>query len=63
MTFGHFRNFEEAADLPHLLQVFIACGIGKPSGLAEDPYRKPKTGMWNVMAKYFNSGISVDMDK
>lgn len=63
MTFHHFRKFEVAADLPHLMQVFIACGISKPRGPAEDPYRKPKTGMWNVMAKNFNSGISIDMDK
>ena len=42
-------------------QVFIACGFDK-SGV-EDPYRKPKAGMWHVMEKHFNSGILVDMDQ
>ncbi|KAF8024215.1 hypothetical protein BT93_F1421 [Corymbia citriodora subsp. variegata] len=58
---GRLNSFIKLVNVP--IQVFIACGVGKPSGLAEDPYRKPKTGMWNVMAKYFNSGISIDMDK
>lgn len=59
---GRLNGFIKLVNVP--IQVFIACGVGKPtSGLAEDPYRKPKTGMWNVMAKYFNSGISIDMDK
>lgn len=45
------------------MQVFIACGIGKSNGQAEDPYRKPKPGMWHLMEKHFNSGIAVDMDQ
>lgn len=43
------------------MQVFIACGIG--NGEAEDPFRKPKPGMWRIMEKHFNSGISIDMDQ
>lgn len=58
---GRLNGFIKLVNVP--IQVFIACGVGKPSGQAEDPYRKPKTGMWNVMAKYFNSGIAVDKDK
>ncbi|TXG66726.1 hypothetical protein EZV62_008001 [Acer yangbiense] len=42
-------------------EVFIACGIG--NGKAEDPFRKPKPGMWRIMEKHFNSGISIDMDQ
>lgn len=48
--------------LPNLfMQVFVACGIA--SGKAEDPFRKPKPGMWQIMEKYLNSGISIDMDQ
>lgn len=43
------------------MQVFIACGFD--SGLAEDPFRKPKAGMWYIMEKHFNSGITIDMDQ
>ncbi|MCI30349.1 polynucleotide 3'-phosphatase ZDP-like, partial [Trifolium medium] len=46
--------------------VFIACGVGK-SGKAgtkeDDPFRKPKPGMWQLMEKHFNSGITIDMDQ
>lgn len=45
------------------MQVFIACGIGKSDGQTEDLYRKPKTGMWHLMEKQFNSGIPIDMDQ
>lgn len=42
------------------MQVFIACGY---DGKVEDPFRKPKPGMWQIMEKHFNSGISIDMDQ
>lgn len=45
------------------MQVFIACGIGKAAGQVEDPFRKPKTGMWQIMKKYFNSGTEVDLNQ
>jgi len=57
------------------IQVFIACGTGKSgkagkkgkSGKAgteeDDPFRKPKPGMWQLMEKHFNSGITIDMDQ
>ncbi|KAL0301252.1 UNVERIFIED_CONTAM: Polynucleotide 3'-phosphatase ZDP [Sesamum radiatum] len=41
--------------------VFIACGLS--SGKPEDPFRKPKPGMWRIMEKEFNSGLEVDMDQ
>ena len=50
------------------MQVFIACGLSK-SGKAEteskedDPFRKPKPGMWQLMEQHFNSGIAIDMDQ
>ncbi|CAB4307727.1 unnamed protein product [Prunus armeniaca] len=43
--------------------VFIACGLGKSGGQAEDPFRKPKPGMWHILEQHFNSGISIDMDQ
>lgn len=43
------------------MQVFIACGVSK--GQAEDPFRKPKPGMWKIMEKEFNSGLPIDMDQ
>lgn len=43
------------------MQVFIACGLSKIK--PEDPFRKPKTGMWNIMKKQFNSGVPIDMDE
>lgn len=46
-----------------LVQVFIACGIGKSGGQTEDPFRKPNPGMWHLMDWHFNSGISIDMDQ
>lgn len=45
------------------MQVFIACGVAKPDGQAEDPFRKPKPGMWHLMEQHFNSGITVDKDQ
>ncbi|XP_062101640.1 polynucleotide 3'-phosphatase ZDP-like isoform X3 [Humulus lupulus] len=44
-------------------KVFIACGVSKSNGQADDPYRKPKPGMWHLLEKHFNSGISIDMDQ
>lgn len=43
------------------MQVFIACGVN--SGQLEDPFRKPKPGMWRIMEKQFNSGLPIDMDR
>ncbi|KAK3198641.1 hypothetical protein Dsin_022056 [Dipteronia sinensis] len=56
---GRLSNFIKRVKVP--IQVFIACGIG--NGKAEDPFRKPKPGMWRIMEKHFNSGISIDMDQ
>ncbi|KAL5803112.1 hypothetical protein ACOSQ4_031417 [Xanthoceras sorbifolium] len=56
---GRLGNFIKCVKVP--IQVFIACGIG--NGKAEDPFRKPKPGMWRIMEKHFNSGISIDMDQ
>lgn len=56
---GRLNNFIKRVNVP--MQVFIACGFDK-SGV-EDPYRKPKPGMWHALEKHFNSGISVDMDQ
>ncbi|KAH9723078.1 polynucleotide 3'-phosphatase ZDP [Citrus sinensis] len=56
---GRLNNFIKCVKVP--IQVFVACGIA--SGKAEDPFRKPKPGMWQIMEKYFNSGISIDMDQ
>ncbi|KAK2380598.1 polynucleotide 3'-phosphatase ZDP [Trifolium repens] len=61
---GRLNQFIEKVKVP--IQVFIACGVGK-SGKAgpkeDDPYRKPKPGMWQLMEKHFNSGITIDMDQ
>uniref|UniRef100_A0A803N9Z6 Uncharacterized protein n=1 Tax=Chenopodium quinoa TaxID=63459 RepID=A0A803N9Z6_CHEQI len=53
---GRLNNFINLVKVP--IQVYIACGFG-----LTDPYRKPKTGMWHVMERHFNSGIPVDMDQ
>lgn len=46
------------------MQVFIACGLSKPAkGEEDDPFRKPKPGMWRLMEQHFNSGIPIDMDQ
>lgn len=58
---GRLNSFIKFVEVP--IQVFIACGVGGSDGNAEDPFRKPKTGMWQIMEKHFNSGISVDMDQ
>lgn len=48
----------------YVLQVFIACGIGKSKDQTpDDPFRKPQPGMWKLMERYLNSGIEVDMDQ
>lgn len=41
--------------------MFIACGIS--SNGIEDPFRKPKPGMWHVMENHLNSGIPIDIDR
>ncbi|PSS05873.1 Polynucleotide 3'-phosphatase [Actinidia chinensis var. chinensis] len=58
---GRLNNFIKRVKVP--IQVFIACGIDKSDGQAEDPFRKPKPGMWYLMEQQFNSGIAVDMDQ
>lgn len=57
---GRLNNFIEQVKVP--IQVFIACGLGKV-GKADDPFRKPKPGMWHILEQHFNSGISIDMDQ
>ncbi|XP_052178370.1 polynucleotide 3'-phosphatase ZDP [Diospyros lotus] len=58
---GRLSNFIKLVKVP--IQVFIACGIGKSDSKTDDPFRKPKPGMWHLMEQHFNSGISVDMDQ
>ncbi|KAF3434313.1 hypothetical protein FNV43_RR25416 [Rhamnella rubrinervis] len=58
---GRLNNFIKKVKVP--IQVFIACGIAKPGGQAEDPFRKPKPGMWHLMEQRFNSGIAIDKDQ
>ncbi|KAL7129448.1 hypothetical protein ABFS83_13G066500 [Erythranthe nasuta] len=56
---GRLENFIKLVKVP--IQVFIACGVS--SGKPEDPFRKPKPGMWKIMEKEFNSGLPIDMDQ
>ncbi|XP_011098219.1 polynucleotide 3'-phosphatase ZDP [Sesamum indicum] len=56
---GRLENFIKLVKVP--IQVFIACGLS--SGKPEDPFRKPKPGMWKIMEMEFNSGLKVDMDQ
>ncbi|KAK4420422.1 Polynucleotide 3'-phosphatase ZDP [Sesamum alatum] len=56
---GRLENFIKLVKVP--IQVFIACGLS--SGKPEDPFRKPKPGMWRIMETEFNSGLEVDMDQ
>ncbi|XP_016463379.1 polynucleotide 3'-phosphatase ZDP-like isoform X1 [Nicotiana tabacum] len=56
---GRLEQFIKLAGVP--FQVFIACGLSNSK--PEDPFRKPKIGMWNIMKKQFNFGISIEMDK
>ncbi|KAK4387138.1 Polynucleotide 3'-phosphatase ZDP [Sesamum angolense] len=56
---GRLENFIKLVKVP--IQVFIACGLS--SGKPEDPFRKPKPGMWRIMEREFNSGLEVDMDQ
>ncbi|OVA01879.1 zinc finger protein [Macleaya cordata] len=58
---GRLNNFINHVKVP--IQVFIACGLGKTDGQTEDPFRKPKPGMWRLMEQQFNSGIAIDMDQ
>ncbi|KAL1363360.1 hypothetical protein AAHE18_03G143600 [Arachis hypogaea] len=58
---GRLNNFIEKVKVP--IQVFIACGVGKGKADGkDDPFRKPKSGMWHLMKQHFNSGIAIDMD-
>ncbi|CAN4102962.1 unnamed protein product [Withania somnifera] len=56
---GRLEQFIQKAGVP--IQIFIACGLSKIK--PEDPFRKPKTGMWNIMKQQFNSGVPIDMDE
>ncbi|XP_073143090.1 polynucleotide 3'-phosphatase ZDP [Henckelia pumila] len=56
---GRLENFIKLVKVP--IQVFIACGLSY--GVPEDPFRKPKPGMWKIMEKEFNSGLPVDMNQ
>ncbi|KAM6550332.1 hypothetical protein CsatB_000140 [Cannabis sativa] len=58
---GRLNKFIETVKVP--IQVFIACGVSKSDGQADDPFRKPKPGMWRLLENHFNSGISIDMDR
>ncbi|XP_038898753.1 polynucleotide 3'-phosphatase ZDP [Benincasa hispida] len=59
---GRLNNFISQVNVP--VQVFVACGIGSGSGKSEeDPFRKPKPGMWHVMEEHFNDGIPVNIDQ
>ncbi|XP_058100325.1 polynucleotide 3'-phosphatase ZDP isoform X2 [Magnolia sinica] len=58
---GRLNNFIKCVKVP--IQVFIACGLGKTKGQGDDPFRKPKPGMWRIMEQNFNSGIAIDMDQ
>ncbi|XP_061364209.1 polynucleotide 3'-phosphatase ZDP [Gastrolobium bilobum] len=61
---GRLNNFIEKVKVP--VQVFIACGLGKPvkaGGKENDLFRKPKPGMWHLMEQHLNSGIAIDMDQ
>ncbi|XP_051114513.1 polynucleotide 3'-phosphatase ZDP isoform X2 [Andrographis paniculata] len=56
---GRLEGFIKLVKVP--IQVFIACGLS--SGQPEDPFRKPKPGMWRIMEKEFNSGLPIDLDQ
>ncbi|KAB1216481.1 Polynucleotide 3'-phosphatase ZDP [Morella rubra] len=58
---GRLNNFIKQVKVP--IQVFVACGLGGSSGQAADAFRKPNLGMWHIMERHFNSGISIDMDQ
>ncbi|XP_040368902.1 uncharacterized protein LOC112198116 isoform X2 [Rosa chinensis] len=45
------------SDVKDKYKVFIACGTSQ----GEDPFRKPKPGLWHMLEQHFNSGISIDM--
>lgn len=58
---GRLNGFLKCVKVP--MQVFIACGLGKNKYQIDDPFRKPKPGMWKIMTEHFNSGIAIDMDQ
>ncbi|XP_040375483.1 polynucleotide 3'-phosphatase ZDP-like isoform X2 [Rosa chinensis] len=45
------------SDVKDKYKVFIACGTSQ----GEDPFRKPKPGLWHMLEQHFNSGISIGM--
>ncbi|XP_022976527.1 polynucleotide 3'-phosphatase ZDP isoform X2 [Cucurbita maxima] len=59
---GRLDSFISRVNVP--VQVFVACGIGSGSGKSEeDPFRKPKPGMWQIMENHFNGGIPINLDQ
>lgn len=54
---GRLEGFIKRVKVP--MQVFVACGI-EGTG---DSFRKPKSGMWRLMERHFNSGIVIDMEQ
>ncbi|XP_072967670.1 polynucleotide 3'-phosphatase ZDP isoform X1 [Typha angustifolia] len=58
---GRLDNFINCVKVP--IQVFIACGLAKNKDQTDDPFRKPKPGMWRLMEEHFNSGMPIDMDQ
>lgn len=54
---GRLEGFINRVKVP--MQVFVACGI-EGTG---DAFRKPKSGMWRLMERHFNSGIVIDMEQ
>ncbi|XP_062011602.1 polynucleotide 3'-phosphatase ZDP-like isoform X1 [Rosa rugosa] len=54
---GRLNDFIKEVKVP--IQVFIACGTSQ----GEDPFRKPKPGLWHMLEQHFNSGISIDMNQ
>ncbi|XP_073039731.1 polynucleotide 3'-phosphatase ZDP-like isoform X2 [Primulina eburnea] len=56
-----FTNESDIERWKNKRQVFIACGLSH--GVPEDPFRKPKPGMWIIMEKEFNSGLPVDTNQ
>ncbi|KAG0487506.1 hypothetical protein HPP92_009601 [Vanilla planifolia] len=58
---GRLDHFIKVVGVP--IQVFIACGLGKNKEQIDDPFRKPKTGMWTILAEHLNSDIAIDMNQ
>ncbi|KAL3681272.1 hypothetical protein R1sor_024228 [Riccia sorocarpa] len=54
---GRLKGLMELAKVP--MQVFIACGKSN----ANDIYRKPATGMWQLLEEHFNAGRIIDKER